>query len=137
MFHPVQKDHELCCSNCGCVIGTIQEPIQEIQKQTVSVDLLLLGSALNNNVKHSYGRTRQQLREETTLKLLESLCDKFGLPEIFAIETFQVMKRNKRGFQSEYEYVKQLIKILSKDENYLHIHKLRMLKAWYEKTTNI
>lgn len=139
MLQPIQKDHESCCPNCGCVLSTINELPNESQDKPIipySVDILLLGSALDKNVKKSYNRTPKDYYEENALKHLENICIKFNLPSKFAIETYQEMKRKNRGFRSENEPVKQLLKILSKDENYIHIKKYKAIKARYESIIN-
>ena len=138
MFRAIQKEHESCCPNCGCVLARVEinEQIENIPI-TSSVDMMLLGSALDKNVKYRYNRTRSDLYEERVLTHLQNICKKYNLPERLAIETFQIMQKKNRGFRSEYEYVKQLIKILEKDENYLHIHKMRAIKASYAKIINL
>ena len=131
MLQPIQKDHEYICPNCACVLGVIDEfPIhQEKLTVTKSLDMLLLGSAMEKNVKFAFGRDKQQGREETVLRNLLLLVKQYELPERLALETFSHLKKKNRGFWSEQEPVKQLIHILSKDENYIHIKKLRLLKA--------
>ena len=135
MLQPIQKDHELVCPGCGCVLqNTIESnniPENEIIP-TMSLNIHLLGSALEKNVKYAYPRTSQQSREEQVLRQLEHITKKYDLPSRFALETFNQLKRKNRGFWSETEPIKQLIKILSKDENYFHIKKLQKIKARYE-----
>ena len=140
MLQPIQIGHELICAcGCGCVIGVVEENNVENDTHIVkySADLFMLGSALNKNVKSGYNRSPQQAKEEQVFKRLTSITKNYSLPESIAIQTFSELKRKNRGFWSETEPIKQMIKILSRDENYLHIHKLRELKAWYEKFSNM
>lgn len=140
MLHPIQKDHESCCPNCGCVLGTVEEYDDEVIKSPIvkqsSINILLLGTAVNN-IKSNYRKSPQEVYEQNIIRNLDSIVKKFDLPQRFVLETFKEMKRKNRGFRSEYEYVKQLIKILSRDENYEQIHKLKKIKAWYEKFSNL
>jgi|SRR6185312_6989091 len=135
----IQKEHELVCSGCGCVLGTVNEDIQERSEEinVKSINVQLLGSALNKNWKYSIQSTRQQLYEDNVLKSLQGVCNKYAIPERFAQETFNILKKKNRGFRSEKEPIKQLLKILAKDENYLYIHKYRALKARYEQDFNL
>ena len=136
MLRLVQKDHELCCPNCGCVVGTNQEsndlPIEK-PLVTTSFNLMFLGSALEKNVKTRTWKSPHQVFEENIARLLYSITTKYGLPERFAIESFNELRRKKSKFRSENDAIKILIKILSKDENYQHNKQLRMIKARYEK----
>ena len=134
MLQPIQKDHELICPGCGVVLGNIQENYNVINtnQKPINVNTFLLGSALEKNIKMSYQRTRQQFHEEKVLIHLVNITKEFSLPETFAIETFNELKRKNRGFHSKTEPIKQLIKILSKDDNYLYFRKLKMLKDRYE-----
>lgn len=134
-LQPIQKDHELCCPSCGCVLDTILEPHSELPNTKYSsLNMALLGSALDKNVKFAYPRTRQQAKEEEVLRKLINITKQYSLPEVLAHDTYKELKRKNRGFWSEKEPIKQLIKILSKDDNYIYIHKLRLIKARYEKT---
>lgn len=135
MLQPIQKEHEVVCPGCGCVLGEVHEP--QVQIETTikpSVDMMLLGSALESNVKISQWRTPQQVYEEKVLRFLVYFTKKYSLPEAFAIQTFNELKRKKKGFRSEnYNIpIKQLIQILSKDDNYIYIKTLRAIKAKYE-----
>ena len=133
MLQPIQKDHELVCQNCGCVLGEISDSQQNDNSIIpLSVDMLLLGSAFDKNVKCSFPRTRQQSQEEQVLKLLISITKSYALPESLAVDTYTVLKKKNRGFWSQTEPIKQLIKILSKDDNYYYIHKLRAIKEKYK-----
>lgn len=136
MLQPVQKDHELCCPSCGCVLAQIDEEIHEkAEKYTIptSLNILILGEALSSKGKI---RNPQEVYENNVRQNLINLTQKFGLPERFVIETLNELKRKKRGFRSEYAYINELLKILSKDENYIHIHKMRAIKARYESILN-
>ena len=137
MFTPVQRDHESCCPNCGCVLANVEEVQEAIpSKPIISANLYLLGSAMDKNVKHSLRRTSHQLYEERALRQLESIVRHYKLPEIFIIESLNLLKKKNWGIRSEKEPIKALIKILSKDDNYMHINKLRMIKARYEDILN-
>ena len=127
----VQKEHELICKSCGCVLGEvpIQEEASEKSFTLPSVNVVLLGSALEKNVKYRQARTREQFHEERVLQNLINVTKQYSLPEIFAYETFNKLKKNKRGFRSKTEPLNQLLKILSIDDNYIYIHKMRAIKA--------
>lgn len=132
---PIQSGNEVICPcGCGVVVLVVDElPIQKtFPSNHSSINMLLLGSAIEKNVKYSQRRTRDQLYEEQILRRISDIVNEFSLPERFIIETFNNMKKNKRGFRSETEYMKQLIKILSKDDNYPFIKKLRKIKERYE-----
>ena len=135
MSNTIQKDHEICCKNCGCVLATIEDYSHSFSDDFViprSIDMALLGSAINK----TKFRDPKLVYEERALFRLSDLVRKFDLPERFAIETINEMKRKKSGFRSENEPIKILIKILSKDDNFIFIKKLRAIKARYEKTIN-
>ena len=134
MLQPIQKDHELVCHGCGCVLANMNDNqnYKETEPQvSYSLNIHMLGTALEKNVKYAYSRSSQQSREEYVLRQLEHITKKYDLPSRFVIETFNQMKKKHSGFYSEIEPVKQLMKILSKDENYFHIKKLRMIKDEY------
>jgi len=133
----IQKDHELVCSGCGCVLGEVEEQPQ-FERSTIpmSLNILLLGGALSHNVKSGYARSSRQADEERILRKLYSIVKHYSLPERFATETFSELKRKNRGFRSETEYLKQLIKILSKDDNYPYQNKMRLIKQRYESIIN-
>ena len=134
MLQPIQKEHELICPGCGAVLKNIEEYIyDEQQKPTVppSLNVFLLGSALENNVKYHFNRDRDQLHQENVLRKLLDVTKEYALPDRFAYATFNQLKRNKRGFWSEHEPFKQLISILSKDENYIYFPKMRAIKIRY------
>lgn len=133
MLQPIHIEHEICCPSCGCVLGTANEST-ESERSLVkpNVNIHLLGSALETNVKLSLQRTPQVVFEERTLKLLSNITKQFGLPESFALETFNELKRKKRGFQSETFPIKQLLQILSKDDNYGFFYKTKKLKEYYK-----
>jgi len=134
MSLPIQKEHELICPcGCGCVVLVLEEhPNLEVSKNPViSFNSFLLGSALVNNVKYAKPRTERQTNEENVLRRLISITTEFNIPERIAFETLNQLKRKNRGFKSQKEPIKELIKILSKDDNYLHINKLRKIKVKY------
>ncbi len=138
MLQPIQRDNELVCPGCGAVVGLVSDYQESSQKSLIdqSLNIHLLGSALEKNVRHSLQRTREQLYEERVLRNLINITKDFVLPEMFAYDTFNAMKKKNRGFYSEIEPIKQLIKILSKDDNYMYIHKLRAIKKKYETLLN-
>jgi hypothetical protein len=133
MLQPIQKDHEIMCPSCGCVLRDVSDS-QEMQKPTPthSIDVFFLGSALEKSVQYAFLKNPQQVYEERVLRQLIDITKEFALPERLANETFKELKRKRRGFRSESLPIKQLLRILSKDENYLHIHKMRAIKAKYE-----
>lgn len=140
MLEPIQKDHELLCPGCGCVLRNIDESHNEkYEKSPIppSVEVYLLGSALESNVKYSFRRTPQQGYEERVLRQLLNITKNYAIPDSIAYSTFNEMKKKNRGFRSETEPVKQLLRVLSKDENYIYIHKMRAIKARYEHNTSI
>jgi len=139
MSLPIQKEHELICPcGCGCVVLVLEEhPNLEVSKNPViSFNSFLLGSALVNNVKYAKPRTERQTNEENVLRRLISITTEFNIPERIAFETLNQLKRKNRGFKSQKEPIKELIKILSKDDNYLQINKLRKLKVKYADILN-
>lgn len=132
MYQPIQRDHELCCPSCGCVLANIEEtPIQKPPSISMSVNNLLLGSALNKNV-----RTRRERDEERVLRQLVSIVNFYKLPESIAIDTFNVLKKRNKGFYSETEPIKQLIKQLDKDDYYFFIKTKNLIKSRYENSLN-
>ena len=141
MLRPIQRDHELICPcGCGCVLQNVEESIHDQQeKQTIppSLNVFLLGSALDNNVKYHFNRDRNQIHQENVLRKLLDITKEYVLPDRFAYATFNQLKRNKKGFWSEKEPIKQLLLILSKDENYIYFPKMRAIKARYESVNGI
>jgi len=139
MSLPIQKEHELICPcGCGCVVLVLEEhPNIEVSKNPViSFNSFLLGSALVNNVKYAKPRTERQTNEENVLRRLISITTEFNIPERIAFEVLNQLKRRNRGFKSQKEPIKELIRILSKDDNYLHINKLRKIKEKYAEILN-
>ena len=130
MFSPIQKEHESCCPNCGCVLKEFKESMELNEKPTMppSINNYLLGSAFKYNLK----RDPKQVYEERTLKLISNLIKEFDLPESFIFDVFNIMKKRNSGFRSDIEPIKQLIRLLSKDDNYIYIHKLKAIKIKYE-----
>lgn len=133
----IQKEHEILCGNCGCVLGQVEEIPEITIKPTItqSINVQILGSALTSFAKKQY-RDPQQVREDNVRQQLLNIIKHYNLPERLAIETFNQLKKNKRGFQSQKEPIKQLLKIMAKDENYIHIHKMRAIKSRYENLTD-
>lgn len=138
MLQPINKDNELICPNCACVLGLLNE-YPESEKSTInpSLNMFLLGSAIQNNTKYYFRKTPQMVYEERALRKLVDITKEFALPDRLAYETFNQLKRKKRGFRSETEPIKQLILLLSRDENYIHIHKMRAIKSKYEISVNL
>lgn len=135
MLQPIQKEHELICPcGCGVVVGYADENHNGIEKPNIplSINVQLLGSALNKSKKYAFTSKPLEFYEERVLRQLVDITKEFELPEILALDTFNELKRKKRGFRSELQPMKQLIQILSKDDYYMYIHKLRLLKARYE-----
>jgi len=134
MLQPIQKEHELICPcGCGCVLSNVEESIHEEEKSTIppSLNVYLLGSALENNVTYHFNRDRNQIHEENVLRKLLDITKEYALPDRLAYATFNQLKRNKKGFYSKKQPVKQLISILSKDENYIYFPKMRAIKVRY------
>lgn len=131
---PIQKEHELLCPGCGCVLNEGLEVNDPNEQKTIinSPDIFMLGSALQNNVKFSLQRTPKQIYEEKALKFIFSITKKYSLPDSIAFDTFFQLKRNNRGIRSEKEPIKQLLKILSKDDNYRYFKTMKLIKARYE-----
>ena len=132
---PIRQEHELICPNCACVLGQADDYHNEFQDKpltSVSPNTYLLGTILDKNVKTSSRKSPQQCHEEETLRKIEYIVKKYDLPDSLILDTFNQLKRNKRGFQSKTEPIKQLIKILSKDDYFMHINKLRILKKRFE-----
>jgi len=140
MLQPIQKEHELVCPGCGCVLKNIEESTyDEQQKSTIppSLNVFLLGSALEKNVKYHFQRSREQIYEERVLRGLLDVTKEFALPDRFAYATFNQLKRKRFGFRSKREPLKQLLLILSKDENYIYFPKMRAIKVRYESLPGI
>ena len=130
MLKPIQKEHELICPcGCGVVIGTVDEIHEQTNRLTLnpSLDIALLGSALENH-KYRFEKSPTQFYEEQALRKLYDIVREFGIPESFAFDAFNELKRKNRGFRSETAPIKQLIKILSKDDNYIYFKKLQSIK---------
>ena len=139
MSKPIQKDHELICPGCGVVLDTIFE--QPIQKTTnigaSSLSVSLLGNTLEGNIKFHTKRDYYQQTYEKALFRLASICNTFGIPEVFALETMKRIKLKEKGLFSFKEQVRQLLKILEKDDNYLFWKKALLIKKEYENVTGI
>ena len=131
----VHRDNDICCKNCGSVLAHHDLPLESESKTAMSADLYILGSAMQKNVSLKLQKSAEQYHEENAMRNIADICKRYGLPEVFAIEVFQHLKK-KNHLQSKKEPIKQLIKILSKDDNYLHIHKLRAIKKDYESILN-
>lgn len=139
MAHLIQKEHEIICSGCGCVLKEVEDTLPEmIQKSPnpPSVDIFLLGTAIERNIKLDSRRDPKQLFEERTLRKLVDITKEFSLPDSLAYDTLNELKRKRSGFRSEIEPIKQLIKILSKDDNYLYYKKMKAIKVRYEELLN-
>src|SRR5690349_10901273 len=107
MLQPIQVGHELICPcGCACVVGTVDD-LHEERKQILSVDLMVLGSTLQNNIKDGFTKSSKQVYEERVLKQLSQITKEFGLPESLAVDTFNQLKKKRRGFQSESRPIKQ------------------------------
>jgi len=133
MLKPIHKEHEICCPSCGCVLGSSADSQENEKPQIpVSYEMHLLGSAFDKTTKSSSSKERLLRKEEEVLKQLVFITKSYALPEIFAIETFKILKKKNRGFWSEKEPIKQLINILSKDDNYPYIHKKRAIQEKYK-----
>ena len=137
MLHPIQKDHELICRNCGCVLGEVSEQVVEKSLIPPNHNIALLGSAMDNTTKNTFRRTSKAVYDEKLLRNISNLVEKYDLPNRLVDETFKSIKKRNWGVRSETEYIKVLIRILSKDENYIHIKKLQLIKARYEEIINI
>lgn len=132
MLQPIHKDHESCCPNCGCVLANIDEVTEYVEKSTIqpSADIFILGTHLaNSKIKF---KDPQQVYEDRVLKELLLTVKRFDIPERLAIETFQILKKKRRGFQSKTQPAKHLLQLLAKDDNYHLFYKAMKLKAWYE-----
>lgn len=123
----IHKDSDICCRNCGSVLAHEDSEIISDSKP-MSAELYILGSALQKNVSLKLQKSAQQYHEENAFRFISDLVKKYDLPNVFATDVFLHLKR-KNHLQSEKEAIKQLLKILSKDENYIQIHKYRKLKA--------
>ena len=126
----VHKDGDICCHNCGSVLAHDVFTREVNETKSMSTELYLLGSALEKNVSLKLQKTAEQYHEENALRFISGIIKKYDLPEAFTIDVFTYVKR-KNHLQSKKEPIKYLLKILSKDENYLHIYKMRAIKARY------
>lgn len=139
MLNPVQKEHELCCPGCGAVLRNINEPQFHEEKPTIppSLNVFLLGSAVENNVKFHFNRDREQINYEKALKRLLDITKEYAINERIAFETMKLVKRNKRGLYSFQIQIKLLLSILAKDENYIYFPKMRAIKQRFENVSGI
>ena len=137
MLNPIYKDHEIICPcGCGCVLSEVAEqPTNTNHELSNTFNKYVLGSAIVNN-KNYHWKDKEQVFYEKGMTRMLDLVREFSLPEAFAIDVMNKIRKNRRGLYSEREQFKQLIKILSKDDNYLYIHKMRAIKAKYEKIIN-
>ena len=137
MQRPIQAEGELICPcGCGVVLKTITEQTEEPKSH--SFDIQILGTALKTDIPYHFNVDREIMRKENVLNYLKSIVKEFGIPEEFALETYNFLVKKNRGFYSEnYKIpIKQLIKLLEKDDNYMYIHKLRAIKKKYENLVN-
>jgi uncharacterized C2H2 Zn-finger protein len=135
MVTPILKDDDLCCPNCGIVFDYQKEFISHDNRPSKSnLHLLFLGSALSNKSDYHFNEDRDLRLKENMLFFLNDLCKRYGLPETIAHTVWLILLRKNRGHRSKDNKValQELVKILSKDDNYLYIHKLRAIKKDYE-----
>jgi len=139
MIHPIQKEHELICPGCGCVLQNINEVSVNDTKQTIppSLNVYLLGSAITTNRNYFFNKDKPQIYYERALKRLLDITKEYALPDRMAYATMNIVKKNKRGLYSFNHQIKQLLMILAKDENYIYFPKMRAIKAKYETVTGI
>jgi len=134
MASVIQKEHELICGGCGCVLNGLpyqENYVESTSKINVSVSMALLGSALDKNIKNHQVRNSSQYYEEQSLRYIENMIKVYNLPEILAFDVFRIIKK-KNHFRSRKEPMKELIRILEKDDYYLLRNKLKLIKADYE-----
>ena len=137
---PIQKDNELICPcGCGVVMKSLEEtPILKTNNiGTSSLSIHLLGSALENNVKFHSQRDKYDKTYEIALTRLATICQKYGLPEELSVVTMKRIKHKEKGLFSFREQIRQLLKILEKDDYYLYRNKAQMIKKDYENFSGI
>lgn len=138
MLQPIHKDHEVICPSCGCVLDeSVESPITINKDLSNTFNKYVLGSAISTNKNYLFNKDKEQIFYEKGMTRMLNIIREFSLPEAFAIDVMNKVKKNRRGLYSEREQIKQLIKILSHDDNYIFIHKMRAIKAKYEKIINI
>ena len=137
MQQPIQVDHELVCPGCGAVLQNVHETLP-LEQKTISFNIQLLGSAIKRDVRYHSDEDRLIIAKENVLRFLIDLVHRYGVPEIFATETYRFLLKKNRGWFSKGNgvAVKQLLKILEKDDNYLYWKKAEMIKKDYEEIIN-
>lgn len=139
MVVPILKDEDLCCPNCGIVFDYQQDFVSSESRPSKSnLHLLLLGSALSNMTGYHFNEDRDTRLKENMLLFLNDVCKRYALPDTIAHTVWlQLLKKN-RGHWSKDNAValKHLVNLLSKDDYYLYIHKLRAIKKDYESILN-
>lgn len=134
MLQPVQKDHELVCPGCGCVLDTISDT-QSKQSPLTTANQFLLGSAVQSNIKWHFDRDKYQRTYERALYRLTGICQEFNLPERVAIEAMNRIRKKEKGLFSFREQVKQLLHVLNIAE--IYGAKIKQIKEKYETVSGI
>lgn len=141
MLNPIYADHEIICPcGCGVVLQNIEEPVNnDSGKQTIppALNVFLLGTAITTNRNFYFNRDKKQIYHEKALRRLRDITKEYSLPDRIAIEAMNVVTKRKRGLYSFHEQIKQLLIILSKDENYMYFPKKNAIKVKYENVTGI
>ena len=140
MLNPIQREHELVCPGCGAVIDNIHETPTHVEMKAMippNLNIFLLGSAIENNIKFKFNKDSQQLQYEKSLKRMMDITKEYVLPDRIAYATMSEVKKNKRGLYSFQMQIKLLLSILAKDENYIYFPKMRAIKARYENVSGI
>ena len=140
MFQPIIKDNEIICP-CGCGVvldNFFEQPVQQAKNIGVSsLSVSLLGTTMENNIKFHSRRDYYQQTYEKALFRLASICKKFSIPEDFALATMKRISSKEKGLFSFKEQIRQLLKILEKDDNYLYWKMAALIKKEYENATGI
>ena len=123
---PIQKDNELICRNCGCVLSENEESHIDVQ-----TSYEFLGSLLKTNSSIPYHKSPQQYYEEKAWMNLLTMKEKYGLPENVIQEVFRLLKK-KNHLRSQKQPIKSILHLLDKDDYYLLWNKAKQIRKDYE-----
>ena len=135
MLTPIKKENEICCPGCGVVLADEGGSDYENSSNNYG-NHILLGTILSKELSPVNWKSPEQYYEEKAWRDLLNLVEKYNLPENFATEIFMYIKK-KNHLRSRKAPIKYLIKILSRDDNYLHARRvLSNIKKDYESILN-
>lgn len=135
---PILKENELICPcGCGVVLDNIHDSPNHSEKKT-TFNSMLLGNTLETDIKYKWNADREIKAKEQAFNFLLNFCKEFALPEEFGHQVYRVMLKKNRGFFSKDNSIaiNFMIKILSKDDNYIYINKRKAIEKKYESIIN-